>query len=143
MSAIFPHRKVLIIEHDSSIRNLLFVLLAAVGCEGEAALNGQQALGMISRESFDAIILDLRCSNPSTEEVVSHIREIRPSLVGRVLVITGEATSPEALELIERHFLIQVSEDGLLYNLRGWLQLILDSDLPPRRGSLADRKAPS
>jgi DNA-binding NtrC family response regulator len=139
MSVLFPPRKVLIIEDDSTIRNLLFGLLATVGCEGEAALDGQQALGMISRESFDAIILDLRCSNPSTEEVVSHIREIRPSLVGRILVITGETASAEAIDLIERHFLIRVSENSLLQNLRGWLQLILHMDPRPRRGSPEDR----
>ncbi len=139
MSVIFPQRKVLIIEDDSSIRNLLFVLLAAVGCEGQAALNGQQALGMISRESFDAVILDLRYSTPSTEEVLSHLREIRPSLVGRVLVITGEAASAQALDLIERHFLIQVSENGLLHNLREWLQVILDSGPRTRQRSLPDR----
>ena len=32
-----PRRKVLIIEDEPSIRNVLFVLLAGLGCEGEQA----------------------------------------------------------------------------------------------------------
>jgi DNA-binding NtrC family response regulator len=110
-------RKVLIVEDEPSIRNVLFVLLAGLGCEGDVAYSGRQALAMLSAEKFDAVLLDLRCRQLPAEQVVSAIQEIRPSLVGRVLVITGEVTDPKTLELLERHCLPHIPEG----NVKDWL----------------------
>ena len=96
------HRKVLIVEDEPSVRNVLWLLLAALGFEGDAALRIHQALGMVSRDGFDAVLLDLRCSETAVEQAVDKIREIRPSLVGRVLVITVEVADRKTLESFER-----------------------------------------
>jgi CheY-like chemotaxis protein len=96
-------RNILIIEDEPSIRNVLYVLLAGLGCKGDIAHNGHQALAMIEKEIFDAVLLDLRCSEMPTGEMVSAIKELRPSLVGRVLVITGEVSDPQTMEMIKRN----------------------------------------
>jgi len=127
-----PQRKVLIIEDEPSIRNALFVLLAGLGCEGDVAYTGQQALAMISRERFDAVLLDLRCSNFPAEEVVSQIKELRPNLVGRVLVITGEVTDSQTVDLISRHLLPSISRTHLMPELWGQLQGILGISPSPK-----------
>jgi DNA-binding NtrC family response regulator len=119
------HRKVLIVEDDAAIRNVLYVLLAGAGCTGDIAYSGKQALAMLSRERFDAVLLDMRCSNLPAEEVVSQIKEIRPSLVGRVLVITGEVTDARTLEVIERHCLPYVPRNRLMQDLWGRLRTVL------------------
>src|SRR2546427_10893192 len=93
--ASHPHRKVLILEDEPSIRNVLCVLLSGVGCEGDVALTDRQALELVSRESFDAVLLDLRSCSYSPEKLVADMERIRPSLVGRVLVITGEVADPQ------------------------------------------------
>ena len=112
-----PYRKVLIIENEPDIRNVLYVLVAGLGAEGEVAHNFRNALARISEESFDAVLLDLQCSEGSPEQAVSQIKEIRPSLVGRVLVITGDVTSPEVLDTIERQCLPQVRRRHLTKDL--------------------------
>ena len=90
MGTGIPLRKVLIIEDEPSVRNTLYSLLASLGFDGDAAHSAQQALAMVSREQFDAVLIDLRCSDALTEEVVSGIHRIRPSLIGHALVVTGE-----------------------------------------------------
>jgi DNA-binding NtrC family response regulator len=125
MSPAHQNRKVLIVEDDAAIRNVLYVLLAGVGCEGDIAYSGKQALAMLSREKFEAVLLDLRCSNLPAEQVVSQIQEIRPSLVGRVLVITGELTDAQTLEVVERHCLPQVPRHRLMQDLWGRLRTVL------------------
>jgi len=125
------HRKVLIIEDEPSIRNALYVLLAALGCEGDVAYNGQQALSMIGRESFDAVLLDLRCTNLSAEKVVSEIKELRPNLVGRVLVITGEVADVSTMEFIERHCLPHVAGTKLMQELWGRLRGMFGTSTSP------------
>jgi len=124
-------RKVLIIEDEPSIRNALFVLLAGLGCEGDVAYTGQQALAMISRERFDAVLLDLRCSNFPAEEVVLQIKELRPNLVGRVLVITSEVTDPQTLDMVSRHLLPSISRSRLMPDLWGQLRGILGLSTSP------------
>ena len=132
MKGVPPQRKVLIIEDEPSIRNALFVLLAGLGCEGDVAYTGQQALAMISRERFDAVLLDLRCSNFPAEEVVSQIKELRPNLVGRVLVITGEVTDSQTVGLISRHLLPSISRTHLMPELWGQLRGILGISPSPK-----------
>ena len=119
-------RKVLIVEEESSIRNLIYTLLGRLGCEGDVAYSGQQALAMISRQPFDAVLLDLRCSDLTPERVVSGILEIRPSLMGRVLVITGEVTDRDTLSLIERRCLLSVPRHHLVYELWNKLRALWD-----------------
>lgn len=126
-------RKVLIVEDDLSIRNLLYVLLAGLGCEGDIAYSGQQALAMIGRENFEAVLLDLRSSNLPADQVLSQIREIRPNLVGRVLVITGEVADAETLELIERHCAHHIPRSRLSIDLWERLRTILG--LSPTAGT--------
>ncbi len=113
MASSAARRKVLIVEDEPSIRNLLYVLLAGIGCEAETATSGAQALALVEREKFDALLLDLRCLNVRPDEVVSGVQRIRPSLIGRVLVVTGEVADQQTLDLIEQHFLLQVPRNRL------------------------------
>jgi CheY-like chemotaxis protein len=55
MPASSARRKVLIVEDEPSIRNVLYVLLAGLGCDGEVANDTKQALFMIRKEQFDAV----------------------------------------------------------------------------------------
>ncbi len=115
-------RKVLIVEDDSAIRNVLTVLLATLGWEGDMARNNRRALNLIRKDDFDAVLLDLRCSESPPEQAASQISKLRPCLIGRVLVITGDVADPSVMKTIERSCLPQVQRrhllDGLLTALR-------------------------
>jgi DNA-binding response OmpR family regulator len=125
MSQVSPRRKILIIEDEPSIRNILYVILAGLDFEGEIAHSGQQALRLISRGSFDGVILDLRCPDFPAQEVLSQIKELRPSLVGRVLVITSEVTDSKTLEWIEGQCLPQISGNRVMQDLWSRLRVLL------------------
>ncbi len=118
-------RKVLLIESEPAAREVLRVLLKELGCLGEVVADGQQALAMVSCTDFDAVLLDLRSSSLPPEEIVSGIHDLRPSLVGRVLVITGEVDDSSTLDLIERYFLLQVRRSRLTFDLVGRLRALL------------------
>ncbi len=125
-------RRVLIIEDEPSIRNVLYVLLAGMGCDSHIAYSGQQAVAMIGRESFDAVLVDLRTTNLPTERVVAQIKVLQPSLVGRVLVITGEVSSPEAIETIERLCLPHLPASRVLSDLWALLRPLLGLSSRPK-----------
>ncbi len=119
------HRRVLLIEKEPAVHEVLRVLLKKLGCQGEVAANGQEALAMVSRRDFDAVVLDLRSSSLPPEEVISGIHDIRPSLVGRVLVITGEVDDHKTLDLVERYFLLHIPRNRLINDLVGRLRALL------------------
>ena len=120
-----PRRKVLILEDEPAIRNVLYVLLAGLGCEGDVVHNSRQALASINRQTFDAVLLDLRCSELPPDQLVSEIIEVQPNLIGRLLVITGEVATGETLAMIERNSLAHVSRQQVTTALWGRLQSLL------------------
>jgi len=121
----FRPRNVLIVEGEPSIRNVLYVLLAGLGCEGDIAHNGQQALAMIKKQSFDAVLLDLRCSEIPAGEMASAIRELRPNLVGRVLVITGEVSDAQTMEMIKKNCWPYIPRQRVMQEVWGRLRTLL------------------
>ena len=125
-------RRVLVIEDEPAIRNILYVLLAALKCEGDVAYSGQQALAMISRECFDVVLLDIRCADPTADQILSKIVEIRPNLMGRVLVITGEVSDPNVLEMLTRNSVPSIPEARLVQDLWGRLRTLFGQLQPPK-----------
>ena len=125
--SIAAGRRVLIVEDNSCIRNVLYVLLASLRCEGEVAYDGRQALAMISRHEYDAILFDLRCYNLSADKVITGLTEIRPSLLGRVLLIAGEVSDPATLEMFSRVSAPRVSQSRLVEELWPRLRAVLAS----------------
>ena len=118
-------RKVLIVEDEPAIRNIIYVLLAGLGCEGDVATNSDQALSMIRRDRFDAVLVDLRSAQLPPDQMVSAITELRPSLVGRVLVITGEVSDPHTLEMLARDAVPHLPRSRIMTDLWGRLQALL------------------
>ncbi len=118
-------RKVLIIEDEPSIRNVLYVLLAGLGCDGDVAHGTQEALTMLTKDRFDAVLLDLRAAHLPPEQMVSAITQLRPSLVGRVLVITGEVSDPSTIEMLERCAVPHLPRSRVTSDLWGRLRTLL------------------
>jgi len=117
MAPIPLRRKILIVEDEPSIRRVLYALLAGLGYDSDAAPDAYQALSMIGRGEFDAVLLDLRSSQLPPDQMVCAIKELRPSLVGRVLVITGEVSHPKTIEMLERYALPHVPRSRISSDL--------------------------
>ena len=98
---------------------------------GDIAHSGHQALAMIEKKSFDAVLLDLRCSEMPTGEMVSAIRELRPNLVGRVLVITGEVSDPQTMEMIKKNCWPHIPRQRVMQELWGRLRSLLGLSQSP------------
>ena len=118
-------RKVLIIEDEPAIRNILYVLLAGLGYDGDIAHDTPQAFSMIQKDQFDAVLLDLRSTPIPPEEIVTTITRLRPTLVGHVLVITGELSDSNTLETLERYAVPHVPRSRVASDLWGHMQNLL------------------
>ena len=135
-------RTVLIIEDEPSIRNVLCVLLAGLRCEGDIVPNTREALAMVEKHNFDAVLLDLRCSQMPATEAVSALKNLRPSLVGKVLVITGDVSDPQTMELIKKNHWPYIPRHRLMHELWDGLRTLLGFPPPDSTSRQAPPSTP-
>jgi len=118
---LFNKRKVLLVGAEPSVQGLTSTFLVTMGWTCTAAT--QEAVSaVLQREAFDAVLIDLGPSEAKAEQAILRIKQIRPSLSDRMLVISNGLADREIVELIERHDLVQVSQEGLLQQLWSTLQ---------------------
>lgn len=128
-----PQRKILIIETEAGVLNLAHILLESMGCHCTDAVGAAQALAMLRRKSFDAVLLDLHCSAEMPAEVISGIHKIQPSLIGRVLVINGETHDRKTFEFVQKHCFGSVPRGRILLDLWSSLQRLFSvKEINPR-----------
>ncbi|BCJ88355.1 response regulator transcription factor [Effusibacillus dendaii] len=67
--------RVLVVDDEWNMRNLLRIYLAKNGFEVTDATNGEEALEWIGKQSFDLVVLDVMMPNMDGWQVCSKIRE--------------------------------------------------------------------
>lgn len=89
--------KILIVEDDSDINNLLKGIFERQGYEVRQAFSGTEAM-FYNSDEFDLLILDLMLPGMTGEEVISQIR-VQSSVP--IIVISGKTTLEDKLNLLE------------------------------------------
>jgi DNA-binding response OmpR family regulator len=99
--------KILVVEDDKDIRQLLHMQLTAAGYDTAFATDGASALGVARRERPDVIVLDLGLPAGDGFVVMDRLRSIADLEMVPVVVITArEQTEGEkAVQLGARSFL--------------------------------------
>ena len=69
--------RVLVVEDDQDINNLLCTILRDGGYESQAAFSGSEGLLWAERENFDLVLLDLVLPGLTGEQFIQKIRHIR------------------------------------------------------------------
>ncbi len=79
--------KILIVDDEAEVRSLLDDLLKKEGYLSKACANGEEALELLKKENFDAVLLDIKLTGISGLEVLKNIRDSYKKLP--VIMITG------------------------------------------------------
>jgi CheY-like chemotaxis protein len=117
-----PRRKVLLAGVEPAIQGLMSTFLHTMGWSCTVVQKKEEAPDILQQEAFDAVVIDLGRSAAEAEQTILRIKEVRPSLGDRMLVLRGSAVDYGILELMERHDLNQLLQDGLLSQLWASLQ---------------------
>lgn len=118
-------RNIFIIEEKPCMHDVLHALLAGLGCECDIACNGLRATGMIGDGRINSILLDLRHSEIPAGEMVLPIKELRPHLLGRVLIITGEVWDPQIVAIVRKNSWTYISRHRATQELYERLHTVL------------------
>jgi len=91
--------RVLVVDDERSMRDLLAIMLKQAGHEVALAEGGAQAIDSMTRESFDLVITDLRMREVDGLAVLRAAKEHSPQTV--VLVVTAFASTETAVEAMK------------------------------------------
>ena len=91
--------KVLLVDDDDAIREVMTLTLAHEGFEVVAAANVTEALQLITTEAFEVLITDLHMPNPSDGfAVITAMRHLQPTAL--TLLVSGYPDVKSAMEAI-------------------------------------------
>jgi DNA-binding response OmpR family regulator len=91
--------KVLLVDDDQSVREMMTMTLVAKGFEVLAAPNVTEALKLITTETFDVLITDLHMPNPSDGfAVITAMRHAQPDAL--TLLVSGYPDVKSAMDAI-------------------------------------------
>ncbi len=84
---------VLLLDDDPAIQRLVAKILKTDGYKVDVVGNGKDAIAAIAKTPFDVIILDLMMPHEGGMTVMAHLREAKPDLLQRVVLLTATPES--------------------------------------------------
>ncbi|GHV69623.1 sigma-54-dependent Fis family transcriptional regulator [Spirochaetia bacterium] len=92
--------KILIVDDEKNIRESLKKYLSLEGIDSTGAASGEEALEQIEKESFDAVVLDLKLPGINGQEVLKTIQQ-RGISSSPVLMISAHGQITDAVEALK------------------------------------------
>jgi two-component system response regulator MtrA len=93
-----PQARVLVVDDEASVCLALARSLTLLGYTADAATSGYQALAMLGRAPYDAMVLDIRMPGMDGVEVMQRVCHMYPGL--SVIFLTGHATLESAIAAV-------------------------------------------
>jgi hypothetical protein len=119
----------LLISQDSSLASLVCGVLVSIGCGCKSATCAELNTAF-AEENFDTVILDATLSETAVDTALFWVKESRPALWKRILVVSSLTNSHHIKELIERYGLPEIDRANVQRQLWPALQ---DLVAPQRR----------
>ncbi len=102
MAIVTPERKdaagqsarILVVDDERSMREMLAILLKREGHEVTVAENGRAAIALLDARQFDLVVSDARMPDVDGLEVLRHARGINPAVIAIMITAYG---SPDLL----------------------------------------------
>ena len=120
--------KILVIDDEPGIRNLLDTLLSRKGYAVVLADGGRKGVELFQRERPDVVVLDLNMPEMGGVAVLQQIRTLKPDQV--VIVLTG-ARTPETEQRVRSLGVSEfVEKEFSLHRLGDALKRLLTAPVP-------------
>ena len=92
--------RILVVDDEESMRDVLAILLQREGYEVEEAADGAQAVRMLKEQSYDLVITDIKMPQLGGHELLAYIKERFAETL--VIMITAFSTTEEAVEAMKQ-----------------------------------------
>ncbi|MEJ2696030.1 MAG: sigma-54 dependent transcriptional regulator [Candidatus Sulfobium sp.] len=92
--------KILVIEDEKSMREVLKILLEEEGYDVAAVPDGLQGMEAIGNNIFDLVITDIKMPGADGFEVLNLVKEVHPETI--VIMVTAFGTTESAIEAMKK-----------------------------------------
>src|SRR3989338_648269 len=92
-------RKILVVDDEESLREFLEIMLKREGYEITTAADGDKAIKLMKKQSFDLVLTDLQMPKVHGMEVLAQAKDMDPEIV--VIVITAFGSTESAVEAMK------------------------------------------
>jgi CheY-like chemotaxis protein len=110
-----PGKRVLVVDDEPDVANLIARLVAEDGDHPDTATSGAEALRLIAETRYDLVITDFSMEKVKGDEVFARLKAKNPRC--RVLFVTGDIFNPKVLSFLDRTkspYLVKPFEKGEL-----------------------------
>ncbi len=90
-----PAGRVLVVDDESALAEVMREALESEGHEVEVATDGRSALDRLGGGGFDAVVLDYRMPGLDGPRLLEEVRRRHPAIGARVILTTGDTVSRE------------------------------------------------
>jgi two-component system NtrC family sensor kinase len=94
-------KRILVVDDEESIQNLLTGVLEMDGHTVTLASNGREALDRLGREEFDLVITDIKMPVMGGRDLFTKLRDEGNPLARRVIFITGDTVAPDTRRFLQ------------------------------------------
>jgi len=92
--------KVLIVDDEPAIRNILARILTNKGHQAQTVSSGKAALAMLHEKGYDLLVADLKMSGVSGIELYETLKKKSPDMADRTVFITGDTMTEETNDFL-------------------------------------------
>ncbi len=121
-------RRVLVVDDEPGIREVLQELLTASGYTVDTAADGCQAMKRIENNHFDLLISDICMPEMDGPELHRRIRDKDESLARRMIFLTGDTVSPKSRTFLEATGNRWLSKPFNIADVENAVQTLLEQD---------------
>lgn len=90
---------ILVVDDEKVVRATFLAILRDIGFSASEASNGKEAIDIVSKESLDAVVLDLKMPGMSGIETLQELKKINPDLP--VIIVTAHGDIQTAVNAIK------------------------------------------
>lgn len=116
-SAQVGARRILVVEDEVSVGNLISDVLKEEGHHVELTLDSQEGLARLSRAHYDAILCDLRMPRLDGQAFYDALVQAGSSMKDRILFITGDTLASRTRDFLEPRGLPHLDKPFLVEEL--------------------------
>ncbi|MHB8143125.1 MAG: GAF domain-containing protein [Thermoleophilia bacterium] len=122
--------KVLLVDDENSIREVLAETLRRNGHEVETAKDGKAALTMLKQRAFDCIVSDVKMPGMDGPSLFKAVREMDPAMTDRFIFISGDSINPSTQGYLTDLGKPYLSKPFNLEEFEAVLQTVLRTERP-------------
>ncbi len=119
-------RKILVVDDEEDILDLVRQTMVAQGYIVQTVTDGEKALQVLEKETFDLIVTDWKMPGLSGQQLYERLRQANPAAARQVIFMTGDVLSEKTQEYLREQNRLCLAKPFSLVDFRRAINQVLE-----------------